>query len=396
MTTRKQFRVQTFNAISGAGLSRFPDDLYDVGASLADPDALLVRSAKLHDIPIPDSVLAVARAGAGTNNIPVADMTERGVPVFNTPGANANAVKELVLAGLFIASRNLIPAARFAHTLEGDDAAIARAVEAGKKQFIGFELPGRTLGVIGLGAIGVQVANAALGLGLSVVGFDPGISVEHAWHLSAEVERAESIEDVFRRADILTVHVPLIEATRGLVSTQRIALMKDSAVILNFARAEIVDEGAVISALDADALRGYVCDFPSTNVHKHPKCISLPHLGASTREAESNCAIMAVDELRGFLEDGQVHNSVNFPEAVMPREEGTHRVLIVNRNVPNMVGQVSTIVAQHGENIANLLNRSRGELAVTLVDVEGEVELPTLEELRGIDGVLSARLISAA
>jgi len=396
MTTRKQFRVQTFNAISGAGLSRFPDDLYDVGASLADPDALLVRSAKLHDTPIPDSVLAVARAGAGTNNIPVADMTERGVPVFNTPGANANAVKELVLAGLFIASRNLIPAARFAHTLEGDDAAIARAVEAGKKQFIGFELPGRTLGVIGLGAIGVQVANAALGLGLSVVGFDPGISVEHAWHLSAEVERAESIEDVFSRADILTVHVPLIEATRGLVSTQRIALMKDSAVILNFARAEIVDEGAVISALDADALRGYVCDFPSTNVHKHPKCISLPHLGASTREAESNCAIMAVDELRGFLEDGQVHNSVNFPEAVMPREEGTHRVLIVNRNVPNMVGQVSTIVAQHGENIANLLNRSRGELAVTLVDVEGEVELPTLEELRGIDGVLSARLISAA
>ena len=396
MTTRKQFRVQTFNAISGAGLSRFPDDLYDVGASWADPDAPLARSATLHHTPIPDAVLAVARAGAGTNNIPVADMTERGVPVFNTPGANANAVKELVLAGLFIASRNLIPAARFAHTLEGDDAAIARAVEAGKKQFIGFELPGRTLGVIGLGAIGVQVANAALGLGLSVVGFDPGISVEHAWHLSAEVERAESIEDVFRRADILTVHVPLIEATRGLVSTQRIALMKDSAVILNFARAEIVDEGAVISALDADALRGYVCDFPSTNVHKHPKCISLPHLGASTREAESNCAIMAVDELRGFLEDGQVHNSVNFPEAVMPREEGTHRVLIVNRNVPNMVGQVSTIVAQHGENIANLLNRSRGELAVTLVDVEGEVELPTLEELRGIDGVLSARLISAA
>ncbi len=392
----ERFRIKTLNAISGAGLSRLPDERYEVGGGITEPHALLLRSAKLHGTPIPDSVLAVARAGAGTNNIPVAAMTERGVPVFNTPGANANAVKELVLAGLFIASRNLIPAARFAHTLEGDDAAIARAVEAGKKQFIGFELPGRTLGVIGLGAIGVQVANAALGLGLSVVGFDPGISVEHAWHLSAEVERAESIEDVFRRADILTVHVPLIEATRGLVSTQRIALMKDSAVILNFARAEIVDEGAVISALDADALRGYVCDFPSTNVHKHPKCISLPHLGASTREAESNCAIMAVDELRGFLEDGQVHNSVNFPEAVMPREEGTHRVLIVNRNVPNMVGQVSTIVAQHGENIANLLNRSRGELAVTLVDVEGEVELPTLEELRGIDGVLSARLISAA
>ena len=391
MTTHKQFRVQTLNAISGAGLSRFPDDLYDVGGSLADPDALLVRSAKLHDTPIPESVLAIARAGAGTNNIPVAAMTERGVPVFNTPGANANAVKELVLAGLFIASRNLIPAARFAHTLQGDDAAITAAVEAGKKQFVGFELPGRTLGVVGLGAIGVQVSNAALGLGLNVVGFDPGISVEHAWHLSAEVERAESIEEVFRRADILTVHVPLIDATRGLVSTQRIALMKETAVLLNFARAEIVDTDAVVAALDEGTLGGYVCDFPSTLVHKHPRCISLPHLGASTKEAERNCAMMAVDALRGFLEDGQVHNSVNFPEAVMARQEGTHRFVIVNRNVPNMVGQVSTIVARRGQNIANLLNKSRGELAVTLVDVEGGISAEVLEELRAIDGVMSAR-----
>ena len=391
MTTHKQFRVQTLNAISGAGLSRFPDDLYDVGGTLADPDALLVRSAKLHDTPIPESVLAIARAGAGTNNIPVAAMTERGVPVFNTPGANANAVKELVLAGLFIASRNLIPAARFAHTLQGDDAAIAAAVEAGKKQFVGFELPGRTLGVVGLGAIGVQVSNAALGLGLNVVGFDPGISVEHAWHLSAEVERAESIEEVFRRADILTVHVPLIDATRGLVSTQRVALMKETAVLLNFARAEIVDTDAVVAALDEGTLGGYVCDFPSTLVHKHPRCISLPHLGASTREAERNCAMMAVDALRGFLEDGQVHNSVNFPEAVMARQEGTHRLVIVNRNVPNMVGQVSTIVARRGQNIANLLNKSRGELAVTLVDVEGGISAEVLDQLRAIDGVMSAR-----
>ena len=391
MTTHKQFRVQTLNAISGAGLSRFPDDLYDVGGTLADPDALLVRSAKLHDTPIPGTVLAIARAGAGTNNIPVAAMTERGVPVFNTPGANANAVKELVLAGLFIASRNLIPAARFAHTLQGDDAAITAAVEAGKKQFVGFELPGRTLGVVGLGAIGVQVSNAALGLGLNVVGFDPGISVEHAWHLSAEVERAESIEEVFRRADILTVHVPLIDATRGLVSTQRVALMKETAVLLNFARAEIVDTDAVVAALDEGTLGGYVCDFPSTLVHKHPRCISLPHLGASTREAERNCAMMAVDALRGFLEDGQVHNSVNFPEAVMARQEGTHRFVIVNRNVPNMVGQASTIVARRGQNIANLLNKSRGELAVTLVDVEGGISAEVLEELRAIDGVMSAR-----
>ncbi|WP_127843081.1 phosphoglycerate dehydrogenase [Actinomyces wuliandei] len=391
--TDKTYRIQTLNGISGAGLSRFPDELYEVGGGVEEPHALLVRSASLHDTPIGDSVMAVARAGAGTNNIPVAALTERGVPVFNTPGANANAVKELVLAGLFIASRHLIPAARFAHELSGDDAQIAKAVEAGKKQFVGFELPGRTLGIIGLGAIGVQVANAALGLGLSVVGFDPGISVEHAWHLSAEVERADSIEEVFRRADILTVHVPLVPATRGLVSTQRLALMKDTAVLLNFARAEIVDTDAVVTALDEDQLGGYVCDFPSTAVHKHPKCISLPHLGASTKEAERNCAIMAAESLRGFLEDGQVHNAVNFPEAVMARAEGTHRLVIVNRNVPNMVGQVSTIVAQHGQNIANLLNKSRDDLAVTLVDIEGERLPEVLAEVRAIDGVLSARCI---
>ena len=391
--TSKQFRVRTLNAISGKGLARFPDDRYEVGGSVENPHALLLRSALLHDSAVPGSVLAVARAGAGTNNIPVTSLTERGIPVFNTPGANANAVKELVLASLFIASRHLIPAARFAHTLTGDDDAIARAVEAGKRKFVGFELPGRTLGVIGLGAIGVQVANASLGLGLKVIGYDPAISVEHAWHLSADVKRANSIEDVFRKADILTVHVPLIDATRGLVSTQRIALMKDTAVLLNFARAEIVDTAAVVAALDEGTLGGYVCDFPSTAVHKHPRCISLPHLGASTKEAERNCAMMAVDSLRGFLEDGQVHNSVNFPEAVMSREPGTRRIVIVNRNVPNMVGQVSTIVAQHGQNIANLLNKSRGELAVTLVDVEGEVTSGLLDELCGINGVLSARLV---
>ena len=392
--TDKTFHVQTLNAIDGAGLSRFPDDLYEVGSSVENPSALLVRSAKLHDMEVPDGLLAIGRAGAGTNNIPVAKMTELGIPVFNTPGANANAVKELVLAGVFIASRNLIPAARYAHELDDSDAdAMAKAVEAGKKQFKGFELPGRTLGVIGLGAIGVKVANAALGLGLDVIGFDPAMTVENAWQLSADVERAANMDEVFKKADILTVHVPLIDPTRGMVSTQKLALMKPSAVLLNFARAEIVDEAAVIQALDEDRLRGYVCDFPSAAVHKHSKCISLPHLGASTTEAERNCAIMAVDELRAFLEEGQVHNSVNFPEAVMPREEGTHRLVIVNRNVPNMVGQVSTIVAETGRNIANLLNRSRGELAVTLVDVEGDVNEEGLTQLRAIDGVLSARVI---
>lgn len=393
MTATRKLRVQTLNAISAQGLTRFPAERYEVGEGVTEPDALLVRSAKLHETPIPASVLAIGRAGAGTNNIPVAAMTERGVPVFNTPGANANAVKELVLAGLFIASRNLIPAARFAHELEGDDAAITKAVEAGKKQFVGYELPGKTLGVIGLGAIGVRVANAALALGLKVVGYDPAISVDHAWNLSAEVERATSIEEVFKRADILTVHVPALPATRGLVSTQHLALMKHSAVILNFARAEIVDEAAVVSALDQGYLAGYVCDFPSNAVHKHPKCISLPHLGASTKEAERNCAVMAVDELRDFLENGQVHNSVNFPEAVMAREPDTWRLLIVNHNVPNMVGQVTAIVAEKGYNIGGLLNRSRGELAVTLVDIDGEPDESVASRVEAIDGVVRVRLI---
>lgn len=389
-----KFRIRTMNAISSAGLSRLPDELYEIGNEVENPHALLLRSAKLHDTPIGDSVLAIARAGAGTNNVPVAEMTKRGIPVFNTPGANANAVKELVLAGIFLASRNLYQGAVFARDLPGNDEEITKAVEAGKKQFKGFELPGRTLGVIGLGAIGVQVANAALGLGMRVVGFDPAISVEHAWRVSSEVERVDSVEEVFRQADVLTLHVPLIEATRGLVSTQRISLMKPTAVILNFARAEIVDSHAIVDALDEGTLGGYVCDFPSTLVSKHPKVMALPHLGASTAEAEDNCARMAADELRGFLEEGQVHNSVNFPEAVMAREPGTRRIVIVNQNVPNMVGQVSTLVAQNGKNIANLLNKSRGDLAVTLVDVEGEECDGTITRAIGmIDGVLSSRLI---
>lgn len=384
-------RVRTLNAISGTGLTRFPAERYEVGESVSEPDALLVRSAKLHDTPIPDSVLAIARAGAGTNNIPVDAMTARGIPVFNTPGANANAVKELVLGALFLAARGLIPAADFAAHLEGTDTEIAKATEAGKKQFVGFELPGKTLGVVGLGAIGVRVANAALSLGLKVVGYDPQISVDHAWHLSAEVQRAESMEEVFRRADILTIHVPALESTRNLVSTQRLAMMKHSAIILNFARAEVVDETAILSALDQGYLAGYVCDFPSAAINAHPGCLALPHLGASTKEAERNCAVMAVDELRGFLEDGQIHNSVNLPEAVMAREPGTARLVIVNDNVPNMVGQVTGLLAQRGLNIANLLNRSRGAVAVTLVDVDAAaVASPLLASHSSASGISDA------
>lgn len=385
-------RIKTLNAISSHGLNRFPKDEYEIGSDVEDADAWLVRSADLHQQTIPDSVLAVARAGAGTNNIPVTDLSARGVPVFYTPGANANAVKELVLAGMLLSARNIVPALSFEHGLSGDDG-MSNAVESGKKQFVGFELPGRTLGVVGLGAIGVEVANAAQALGMKVLGFDPAISIRHAWQLSSKVDRASTIEEVLKKADMVTVHVPLIESTKNLVSADRIALMKNRAVLLNFARAGIVNEEAVLAALEAGEIRGYVCDFPSPALHGHPKVIALPHLGASTIEAEANCAVMAADALRDFLENGNITNSVNFPEAVLDRGEGTRRIAVANRNVPNMVAEMSTLVGDTGLNIANLLNKSRGDLAWTMFDVTGEVPDVLRERILSITGVLSARLI---
>lgn len=387
------FRVQTLNAISTNGLDRLPADKYEVGNDVTDPDAYLVRSAKLHNVEIPLSVLAIARAGAGTNNIPVDAMSKRGVVVFNTPGANANAVKELVLAGLLMTARNLFAAADYVRALEVDPSEMDATVEAAKKQFVGWELPDRTLGVIGLGAIGVQVANAAAALGMHVLGYDPQITVRHAWQLSAQVERAASLEDVFRRADVITTHVPLIDATKGLVNADRLALMSPNAVVLNFARAGIVDEQAILDALNSGALRGYVCDFPSPELNRHPKVIALPHLGASTYEAEDNCAVMAADELRAYLERGEITNSVNFPDAGLPRGENTTRICVVNNNVPNMVGQISTVLANAGLNIADLLNKSRGDLAYTLIDVEGRVPEAAADQISGIEGVLSVRVI---
>src|SRR5215472_8993284 len=388
-----RYRILTLNNISPRGLERLPSELYEVGPGVADPDAILVRSAELDAAAIPQSVRAIARAGAGVNNIPVAEMSARGVPVFNSPGANANAVKELVLAGLLLAARNLGPAWLFTRALKGDDEAIEREVERGKRQFVGFELPGRTLGVVGLGAIGVEVANSALALGMKVLGYDPQITVQRAWQLSASVEQALSLEDLFARAEAITVHVPLNEATAGLVSARRLALMKPGGTLLNFARAGIVDDAAVIAALAAGRLRGYVCDFPNNALKDHPKVVTLPHLGASTGEAEENCAIMAADQLREFLENGNVRNSVNYPEAVLPRLPGTTRFSIANRNVPNMVGQISTALAMHRINIADLLNKSRGEYAYTLIDADGALGEALLRELRAIEGVLSARIL---
>jgi D-3-phosphoglycerate dehydrogenase len=313
--------------------------------------------------------------------------------VFNTPGANANAVKELVIASMFLAARNLGPAWQFARSLSGDDAAIDIAVEKGKKNFVGFELPGRTLGIVGLGAIGVAVANSALGLGMNGLGYDPQITVQRAWQLSSSVQQALSLDDLFSRANIISVHVPLNEQTRNLVNEARLKLMPAGGVLLNFARAGIVDDVAVLAALDSGHLHAYVCDFPKNGLKDHPKVVTLPHLGASTNEAEENCAVMAADQLRDFLETGNIRNAVNFPEAVLARVPGTTRLVIANSNVPNMVGQISTCLATAGVNIADLLNKSRGEYAFTLIDADGGVDSATVAKIRGIEGVLSARVV---
>jgi D-3-phosphoglycerate dehydrogenase len=386
------YRIQTLNAISSHGLDRLPDS-YEVGSTVSDPDGILVRSADLHSVELPPSVKAVARAGAGTNNIPVPALSARGVVVFNTPGANANAVKELVIAGLLLAARNIVPAASFAASLTGTDAEINAAVEKGKKDFVGFELPNRTLGVIGLGAIGVQVANAAMGLNMRVLGYDPAISIRHAWQLWAAATQASSLDELFSGSDVVTVHVPLIEATKGLVNAERLAMMKPGGVLLNFARAGIVDESAVLAALDSGQLHAYVCDFPSNALKGHPRVVALPHLGASTGEAEDNCAAMAAEQLRSYLEHGEITNSVNYPEARLRRSPGTTRIAITNSNVPNMVGQISTLLAERGLNIADLLNSSRGEYAYTLIDVDGEVADDLVAAIRAIGGVLTVRVV---
>ncbi|CAN5242481.1 phosphoglycerate dehydrogenase [soil metagenome] len=384
------FRVLTYNAISPQGLARLPADRYTVGAGLDDPDAILLRSADLHQVAIATSVKAIGRAGAGVNNIPVDAMSRRGVPVFNAPGANANAVKELVLAGMLLAARNICQAWDYVRGLDGEDANLAGAIEAGKKRFVGFELPGRTLGVVGLGAIGVEVANAALALGMRVAGFDPDITVQRAWQLSSGVEQAPSLEALFARADLVSLHVPLVEATRGLVDAKRLELLPSGAVLLNFAREGIVDAAAVSAALDSGRLGSYVCDFPHAGLKDHPRVIALPHLGASTHEAEQNCAVMVAENLREYLENGNIRHSVNFPETWMPRDEG-YRVAVANANVPSMVGQISTAMADAGLNIADLINKSRGEVAYTLLDLDLPLPEETMKRIKAIDGVLSVR-----
>ncbi|BAO45044.1 3-phosphoglycerate dehydrogenase family protein [Thiolapillus brandeum] len=387
------YKILTLNNISAAGLDRLPRESYEVASEIAHPDAILLRSYKMHDMDIPETVQAIGRAGAGVNNIPVDQMTEKGIPVFNAPGANSNAVKELVIAGMLMAARNIGPAWKFATSLEGEDAEITRAVESGKKNFVGFELPGRTLGVVGLGAIGVRICNAAHDLGMNVVGYDPSITVKSAWKLKADVEQALSVDDLLSRSDFVTFHVPLNEHTANMINEERIKLMPDNAVVLNFARNGIVDDEAVVKALDDGKLYAYVCDFPSNLLKDHPRCLTLPHLGASTREAEENCAIMVADEIRAWLEDGNIVNSVNFPEIHMPHGDNP-RLVVVNNNVPNMLGQISTDLAAAGMNIVDMLNKSRGDIAVTLIDLEAQPEQAVIDKIAAVEGVLSVRCLS--
>jgi D-3-phosphoglycerate dehydrogenase len=392
MASAPRFRVLVLNQISANGLKRLPPENYATGKDVAEPDAILVRSADMHGVAIAQSVKAIGRAGAGTNNIPVKAMSARGVPVFNAPGANANAVKELVLAGMLIAARNLAPAQRFVEQLDPATPDLDKLVEEGKKNFAGCELAGQTLGIVGLGKIGCLVADAAIKLGMNVLGYDPEITVDAAWSLPAQVKKASSVADVLKNANFISLHVPLVEATRDLVNEKNVTLMKDGAVLLNFSREGVVNDAAVLAALGGGELGWYVCDFPGGKILKHPKVVALPHLGASTREAEENCAIMVADQLRDYLENGNVVNAVNFPNVGMPRES-RFRVAIANANVPNMLGQISTAMAHAGLNIHNMVNKSRGDMAYTLVDVDSALTDAVIAALRGIEGVLAVRYL---
>lgn len=389
------FRVLTLNNISPAGLERLPANLYAIGDDIEEPDAILLRSFDMHGFAIPNTLKAVARAGAGVNNIPYKALAPRGIPVFNTPGANAQAVMELTITGMLLAARNVAAALAFTRTLTGDDETITRLVEENKRQFVGFELPGRTLGVIGLGAVGVKVANTALRLGMRVVGHDPEITVSRAWQLSSDVHQAGDVGELLRCADIVSVHVPLNDKTRDLIDSRGLSIMRHGATVLNFSREGIVNEEAVVAAIESGKLHSYVCDFPSRRLAGHPGVIALPHIGASTREAEENCAVMAVDQLRDYFEEGNIRNSVNFPEVVIPRNESQtgNRVALVNANVPNMLGQISTTLAQAGLNIVDMLNKSRGEIAYTLADVEGPIPEAVMVKLAAIEGVVAARCL---
>jgi D-3-phosphoglycerate dehydrogenase len=386
------YKIQTLNKISPTGLDLLPRDDYEVASEILNPDGIVLRSYKMHDMEIPESVKAIARAGAGVNNIPIDRCTERGVVVFNTPGANANGVKELVIAALFITSRNIIPAVAWAAGLKGQGDKVPQLVEKGKSQFAGPEIRGKKLGVIGLGAIGVMVANDAAALGMEVIGYDPFISVEAAWGLSRSVRRAVGLESLMAEADYITIHVPLTDNTRGMINRDRLASAKKGVRILNFARGGLVNNADLGTALQEGTVGCYITDFPDDDLLHLERVIPLPHLGASTPEAEDNCARMAVGQMRSYLELGNIKNSVNFPDCEMPPPNGA-RLTIANRNVPNMVGQITAVLAEKGLNIADMINKHREELAYNIIDIDGKLDEELLTKVRGIEGVVMARAL---
>ena len=388
------FKVLTLNNISVTGLDRLPRDQYEVASEIPHPDAVLVRSFKMHDWPIPDTLQAIGRAGAGVNNIPVEAMTEKGIPVFNAPGANSNAVQELVLTGMLLSARNICSAWDFARQLKGSDNDITKLVESGKKDFVGFELPGKTLGVVGLGAIGIKIANTANSLGMRVIGYDPKITVQGAWQLSHQIEQATSIDDLLTQCDFVTFHVPLVDATRNMINAERLKNMRDDVTILNFSRSGIVNDEAVVAAIESGKVHAYICDFPSNLLKQHPKVVTLPHLGASTAEAEDNCAIMVADQVKDYLENGNIHNAVNFPTVKMAKINGQHRLTIAHENIPNIIGPITNAIAKVDINILDMLNKSLNDSAYTLIDIDSELPSSVIEEVEAITGVLNVRCLN--
>jgi len=386
--------IKTFNNICAEGLNVLKAHHYQVSDNCSNPDAILLRSHPLQLEEIHASVKAIGRAGAGVNNIPVAELTARGIPVFNTPGANANAVKELVLAGLLLASRHICQAWSFVQQLPQDEKIIKEQVEQGKKQFSGQELPHRTLGVIGLGAIGVRVANAAIALGMRVIGYDPDISIKRAWELSAEVEQATSLDSLLSASEYVTIHIPLVNETKGLLNKERLSKMPKNSTLLNFSRAEVVDAAAVLEQITNQHLAYYVTDFPASLFKNNPRVIALPHLGASTEEAETNCAVMAAHQLQDYLETGNITNAVNFPEIHLARSPNSYRIAISNSNVPSMIEQISRVLARAHLNIIDMLNKSRQEIAYTIIDVDNKPTDDIFHQLQQIEGVLKVRGIA--
>lgn len=387
------FSIRTYNKISDKGLSLFPNDQYSVSENEKEPEGIVLRSHKLHGETIPKSVRAVARAGAGTNNVPVESYSEQGIVVFNSPGANANAVKELVLAGMLLSSRGILEGLQFVseQTQLTDAAEMSVLMEKEKKRFAGLELQGKTLGIIGLGAIGSLVADAALSLGMKVLGFDPALSVDAAWRLSSDVERQENLQAMLPRVDYLSLHVPAIEATKNLINSETLALMKPQAVLLNFAREAIVDSSAVVDSLENNKLRRYICDFPEPQLIARKDVLALPHIGASTAEAEENCAVMAVQQLRDYLENGNIQNSVNFPATSMPRTDGTFRLSVTNKNESGVLSNILGVIAKHSVNVADLVNKSRGGIAYSILDLDVLPDDELVQEICALEQVISVR-----